>query len=372
MVQVAATHRPHAQTWTHRVRAMLSWLHLWIGLGAGVLFAVLGLSGSVLTFHPELLLAQHPQLAAQQPVADGEVLARLMDTWSARGMRGIDLPRESLPAWQGYFNDGSRRYFATDTGELLLVRTTDNDWLLWLHDLHTHFLGGETGEEIVGIAGWIACFMLLSGLYLWWPKFGRWLAQLRPHANPPVRRWLTWHRSCGAITLPLLLLVTLCGVGMVYHAGARTLLTGLFGGTEPPKPPKLAATTSAYDWPRILAAAQAALPEARLARIAVPAAGDRTINMRAQMPGEWHPNGRSLVFVDGDEGTVLATHDATAQRAGARATEAIYPLHIGAVGGPGYRIAVAITGLLPGFLLVTGFLFWRRRRAARAAAATPR
>lgn len=359
---------PHVHPWKHRVRALLSWLHLWIGLTAGLVFAVLGLSGSVLTFHSQLLLAQHPQLAAQQPLADGEVLAKLMDTWSAQGLRAIDLPRESMPAWQGYFNDDSRRYFATDTGELLLVRSVENDWLLWLHELHTHLLAGETGEAIVGVVGWIACFMLLSGLYLWWPRIGRWLAHLRPFANPPVRRWLTWHRSAGAITLPLLLLVTVCGVGMVYHDGARTLLTGLFGGAAPPKPPKLAPAPDAFDWPRILAVAQAGLPDARLSRIAVPGDGERVINIRAQAQGEWHPNGRSLVFVDASDGTVLATHDATTQRAGALATEAIYPLHIGAVGGAAYRIAVALAGLLPSFLLVTGFLFWRRRRAVRRGA----
>ena len=62
---------------------------------------------------------------------------------------------------------------------------------------------------------------------------------------------------------------------------------------------------------------------------------------------------------------MLLRHDATAQRPGARMDEAIYPLHIGAVGGPTYRWATALGGLLPAFLLVTGFLFWRRRRGHR-------
>ena len=106
-------------SWRRRLRAGLSWLHLWIGLTVGTLFAVLGLSGTVLTFHPELLLAQHPRLAAQQPVADGAVLARVMDAWSQRGLTSVGLPRPSLPAWEAYFSDGSRRYFDTGSGELL-------------------------------------------------------------------------------------------------------------------------------------------------------------------------------------------------------------------------------------------------------------
>ena len=47
---------------------------------------------------------------------------------------------------------------------------------------------------------------------------------------------------------------------------------------------------------------------------------------------------------------------------GARLTEAIYPLHIASVGGEWFRWLTFLGGLVPAFLLVTGFLFWRRRR----------
>ena len=58
-------------------------------------------------------------------------------------------------------------------------------------------------------------------------------------------------------------------------------------------------------------------------------------------------------------------YDATANRLGMRMSQAIFPLHVGAVGGGVMKWATAVVGLLPGFLLVTGFLFWRRRRGHR-------
>ena len=61
-----------------RLRAALSWLHLWAGLTAGTVFALIGLSGTVLVFHEDLLQWQHPQLAAHDARADGEVLARIL------------------------------------------------------------------------------------------------------------------------------------------------------------------------------------------------------------------------------------------------------------------------------------------------------
>lgn len=68
------------------------------------------------------------------------------------------------------------------------------------------------------------------------------------------------------------------------------------------------------------------------------------------------------MFVDAAGNRLLLAHDATRQALGARLDEAVYPLHIGAVGGRPYRWAVALAGVLPTFLLVTGFLLWLRRR----------
>lgn len=346
------------------MRKLLSWLHLWVGLSAGVLFALLGLSGSVLVFHEDLLRWQHPQLEGHAPHADGAVLGAILARETPAGLRSIQLPDPSMPTYVGFYGDGRRAYFAPQDGSTLLVRDTDDDVLLWLQDLHVHFLAGEAGEQVVGAVGWVALVLLLSGVYLWWPKRGLLAASLRWFASPPPRRWLSWHRSTGVLVLPLLLLLVVTGVGMVYHAGARSLLTGLFGGGAIPAAP-LRAPDGAVDWPAVLARAQAGLPGARLTRTAAPAQGEGVVSFRARMPGEWHVNGRSTVHVDLAGRTVLLAHDATAQAAGARMTEAIYPLHIGAVGGPLLRWLTALAGLVPAFLLVTGFMFWRRRPSRR-------
>jgi uncharacterized iron-regulated membrane protein len=345
-----------------RLRAALSWLHLWCGLVVGSVFALVALAGTVLVFHVELLRLQHPQITAHQPVADGRVLARIVEEWRPHGLRSLDLPRTELPVWQGYFEDGHRGYFSPEDGSLLLARSHHDDWLLWLHELHVELLGGKIGKEALGIAGWIALGLLLTGLYLWWPK-RNWLAQLKFHAGPPTRRWLSWHRSSGVVLLPLVLLIALTGVGMVYSQGFRTALTALFGGATHDAPLAVG-TAHAPDWSRVLGEVQAALPGAQVNRLSVPARGDGIVGFRARAAGEWHPVGRSEIHLDAT-GSILQVVDATADPLGTRMHQAIYPLHIGAVGGWPYRIAVAISGLVPAFLLCTGFLFWRRRRGKR-------
>jgi len=351
----ASTPRPFSR----RLRAMLSWLHLWVGLSVGVVFALVAITGTVLVFHNDLLRLQHPQLAQHAAVADGRVLAALIERWQPEGLRSLDLPNDELPVWQGFFKDGHRAYFAPEDGALLLYRSHDDDVLMWLHDWHTHLLAGETGEEVLGVFGCIALALILTGLYLWWPRRGQLLAHLKMHSGPPVRRWLSWHRSSGALLFPLLLLATLTGVGMVYSKAFQAVLVAAFGG-ETVKPPKMDAD-GAVDWPRVLRQADTALPRARLSRVSVPKAGDGVVSFRARADGEWHPVGRSTIAIAKAGGGVLQVNDATANPLGMRMSQAIFPLHVGAVGGSVMKVATAVVGLLPMFLLVTGFLFWRRR-----------
>lgn len=356
---------PHARSGTganlkRRLRRGLAWLHLWVGLLVGSVFALNGLAGSVLVFHTDLLRWQYPQLAAYEPHADPAVLERLVAEWAPRGVRSIDLPKAELPVWQAYFANGERAYFGPDDGTLLLRRGPDNDVLMWLHEWHVALLAHDTGKQVLGIIGWISLGLLLSGLYLWWPKTGRWRSHLKVHAQPPARRWATWHRSSGALLLPLLLMATVTGVGMVYGKGFHAVLTAAFGGAAPPTP-VLAGTVGKVAWDPVLNQALHALPSARLSRVSIPKPESRVISFRARASGEWHPNGRSEIHVDADGTHVISVFDATAQAAGARASAALYPLHIGVVGGTAARWVTAFVGLLPMFLLVTGFLFWRRR-----------
>lgn len=353
---------PHSPTrHRRRVRATLSWLHLWVGLTVGTLFALVALAGTVLVFQDDLLTLRHPTLTQHTPVADGRVLGALIERWSSEGLNSLDLPSDELPVWEGHFKGGRRAYFAPEDGAWLLTRTQDDDAVLWLRAWHTKLLGGETGEQVLGIVGCIALGLLLSGLYLWWPRHGRVLAHLKMHSGPPVRRWLTWHRTIGAVLLPLLLLATLTGVGMVYSRPLQSALIAVFGG-EAVKPSKTPRQGTSIDWATVLDRASTAMPGARLSRLSTPKRGDGTIAFRAQAAGEWHPVGRSLVLIHADDARLLKTYDATGNGLGARMSDAIYPLHTGAVGGTLIKCLTALTGLLPAFMLVTGFLFWRRRR----------
>jgi len=348
-----------------RFRSTLKTLHLWLGLSLGLLLALVTLSGSVLLWEQPLFAAGHPELASR-PLPDLATQARSLETVlaskEAKGLRGLSLPDAELPVWEAQARGGDRFYFDATTGEKLLVRHKSGDGLLTLLDWHTHLLTGEVGETVLGVVAITGLFMLFSGVWLYWPGRSRALKHLKPHANPPVLRWASFHRAVGVIALPLLIVMIGTGTTMAYRGAVRNGLTAAFGEKAPAKPPKTAPVDGPVDWAAVLSAAQAAAPDAEMTRLTLPGKDTGTITVRVRHAGEWNLAGRSMVFIDGHDATVIGGVDATKLGTGGRLSDALFPIHSAAVGGVAWRVVACFTGLLPSFLLVTGFLFWRARR----------
>lgn len=353
-----------------RFRQTLKTLHLWLGLSLGVLLALVTLSGSVLLWEQPLFAAGHPELT-HRPLPDlatqGRSLATILASKEAKGLRGLSVPDAALPVWEAQVRGGDRLYFDATSGDPLLARHKSGDGLLLLLDWHTHLLTGEVGETILGVVAITGLFMLFSGAWLYWPGRQRALKHLKPHANPPVLRWASFHRAVGVIALPLLVVMIGTGTTMAYRGAVRQGLTAAFGEKAPAKPPKTAPLDGAVDWAAVLAAAQAAAPDAELTRIMLPGKDSGTVTLRVRHAGEWNLAGRSMVFIDGRDAKVLGGVDATKLGTGGRLSDALFPIHSAAVGGIAWRVLATTTGLLPMFLLVTGLLFWRARKRRPAA-----
>lgn len=354
-----------------RVRHALKTLHLWLGLSLGLVLALVTLAGSVLLWEQPLLRAGHPELVARalpDLATQGRSLQLILASAEGRKARGFSVPDAELPVWEAMERGGDRSYFDASTGELLLHRTKTRDGLLTLLDWHTHLLSGPVGETVLGVVACTGLFMLFSGVWLYWPGRQRALRHLKPHANPPVLRWASLHRFVGVAALPLLIVMIGTGTTMAYRGAVRSGLASAFGEPSPARAPKTAPSHAAIDWPAVLAAAQAAAPDAQLTRLTMPSKDNGTLVLRIRRPGEWNLAGRSSLWMDPATATVLGGDDATRLGPGGRLANALFPIHSAAVGGLAWRIVACITGTLPMFLLVTGFLFWRARKRRRAPA----
>jgi uncharacterized iron-regulated membrane protein len=348
-------------------------MHLWLGLSLGVVLALVTLTGCVLSFEEPLLGAMHPEVTGRtipDNAALGHTLEHILATPEGGKLRGIALPHAGLTAFEGTAKGGDRFYFDPGNGELILHRSGRSDPLLFLLDWHTHLLSGEIGETVLGVVACAGLFMIFSGVWLYWPGRKRALTHLRPHPRPPILRWASWHRFAGVVTLPLLLIMIGTGTTMAYRGAVRNGLTHAFGEPAPAKPPKLQAAPDAQvDWSAVLVAAQAAAPDAALTRISLPVKKDAALTIRVRRPDDWNPAGRSMLWLDPFAARVVGGEDAGKLGTGGRLANSLFPIHSAAVGGPVWHTLAVVGGLMPSFMLVTGFLFWRARRRRPAARA---
>ena len=106
--------------------------------------------------------------------------------------------------------------------------------------------------------------------------------------------------------------------------------------------------------------ADAALPGAKPVMLAIPSP-QTAFQVRKKFPQEWDEFGWSAVHLNQYTGEVLRVDNAVDGSLGKRLIGAIYPLHVGAVGGLGIKSLYIPLGLAPIALLITGFFLWWSR-----------
>jgi uncharacterized iron-regulated membrane protein len=368
-----------------RPRILIRRIHLWLGLTLGLLFVLLGLTGSALVFYVAIDDALHPAArsrASDAPAPDwtspawDRALATARTRWpdpqgrwsfEATGEGGA-IPARYYPPSGHHGHHAAREmvWFSADGGRVLRAEPWGGYLMSWLYELHMHLLAGETGRQVVGWSGVVMLVLLLTGVIAWWPK-GSWAKALAFKRNAaPIRRLHDLHKLVGVWSAGVLIVLVATGALLSLPDVKASLLA-----PDPVPGPRSAGGTGAQiPIVQALSAAQRALPGAQLAFIDVPGSEAEPFRVRVQVPGDPHRRfPGSFVFVDQYSGRVLAVHDVRRGNAGTSVSRWIRPLHDGSIGGTPVRVLAVLIGFTPAILFVTGLLHWQRRR--RAARSTP-
>lgn len=366
-----------------RLRHWLRTIHLWLGLGLGGLFVLLGLTGSILAFYPEVDALLHPEIRVEASGAPDwdRALATLRAAYPDKnGPWRFEVTGDpgAIPA--RYYDPPERQGHAfrpmmvwlTSDGGAVLRRDYWGEYAMTLiYDLHFRLLLGETGGKLLGWLGFALLALLLSGLWAWWPRGSLRKALRFKRGSPPQRALRDWHKLAGLSGLGFLLILTITGMMLELPEQSDAALGAI--GLPVDHPPHVhghaddASTSGAVPVSKAIETAMTSLPGARLAWIETPPAGGGTYRMRLQVPGD--PSFRfphSFVWIDGATGKALAVHDARAAKSGTIVNNWVHSLHDGSAAGLAGRIVAALAGLVPLILFMSGLMRWRaRRRSAR-------
>lgn len=366
-----------------RLRRSVRRLHLWLGLGLGGLFALLGLTGSVLVFYPQIDALLHPAIASgwSERAHEDEDWDRAVATLRAaypdkQGSWRIEVTGTpgAIPA--RYYDPPERKghsfrpmmVWLSPDGSRVLRRDYWGEYAMTLlYDLHYRLLLEEPGGRLLGWLGFGLLALLASGLWAWWPR-GSWRKALRvkPGASP-LRQLRDWHKLAGLSGIALLLVLTGTGMMLELPRESDALLTAGGLNVDPmPHPHALSLQGAPISTSGAMRAGRAAMPGARLAWIETPGVQAGHFRLRMQVPGD--PSWRfphSYLWLDASSREVLAVHDLRRLSAGSMVNGWTHALHDGSAGGLPGRLLVAMCGLLPAALLATGMSRWRRSMVSR-------
>lgn len=354
----------------------MRWLrtaHVYAGLAVVLFVAVLALSGAVLVYKESIWRFSHPELAEPVMDLDASAHAAAIASIQARfpgDVRRIRFPRPGVAAYYVESEQGEAFYHQRNHELIRFWRWHETPMGI-LTELHLHLAAGKAGREVAGIVGVTCCVLVLIGFWLWWPR--RRLFKLRSLLPRDATRasLLKLHWDLGVVAGVFTLWFVLTGVALVYYSAARDLLNAAFSSAPPANPHPLV-TTAEPVGPLSAAAielVQAALPDARLLSYQPPGPGNAVHYFRLKRPGEWHPNGRSVAYIDGRDDRLIVAVDATTQPAGERLAYLIYPLHAAKLGVGLYQVLALVAALALATMSLSGMVSYlkglrrpRRRR----------
>jgi uncharacterized iron-regulated membrane protein len=346
------------------MRSLILNVHLFIALTAGAFMVILGATGSVMEFAPELDRFFHPQLSYITPGKRalslgeiGDVISRRFSGESVVAYLPSLSPRLSsqviLPSGIAYVN----QY----TGEVLGERPRGQTFLGYVRALHVRLASGDFGRSILK---WSAIAMLLSlasGLYLWWP-----MKRVRVRGKWGTRRlWFDLHNAIGIFSLLPLAVLAATGTVLGFEDHLAPVISRITGSypvpatrSAVPEPPPGATSITPDD---AVAIARAYMPGALPYRVQMPNYGGAyqiaMLNPHEQIAGD-----RNLVVLDRYQGKILSLTRSSDLSRGERILAGNEAIHTGSAFGMSSRIAVWLASMTVFVQASSGLILWLYRK----------
>lgn len=203
-------------------------IHLWLSIPFGILITLICFSGAALVFEKEVMELCHRDLyfvkkveAAPLPMEQlmTKVAVTLPDSVS---VTGVNVSSDPERAYQVTLSKPRRASMYVDqyTGEVTgkYERAPFFNFMFrmhrWLLDSMKQDGGIFWGKMIVGTSTLMFVFVLISGVFVWWPRTRKALKNsLKIVANKGWRRfWYDLHVAGGMYTLVFLLAMALTGL----------------------------------------------------------------------------------------------------------------------------------------------------------------
>lgn len=341
----------------NRLQRIARAVHGWVGALFTLYLLVISLSGTLLLWKQAYLWLSIPEARAEfepAPEALASIAADIEARFGEQNILQIQFPTEELALTRVIMPEAHYAYVASD-GTLIDEWVLNERWEEWLYDLHHRLLLGDSGLNLSGSAGLVLLVLVLLGLVAWWPLrrgFGHSLWP-RSSARPFL---LKAHRNIGILVVLPFLISLVTGILLAFPGWVDSRLEPMRMTQEYSDAMMIGLDTvsgiGTGDWLPALQRAQASFPNGVIRTVTVPNDFMTYRVIGVQQDSDWHPLGKSQVYIDAPEGYMDVRIDGAALPIIERVLNTSYPLHSGRLNLP-YRFLMTVSGI--GLVLLSAF-----------------
>ncbi len=373
-------------------RKIIGLLHLWLGLASGLVVFVIAVTGCLYAFQQEIQDLTQPYRFVEDRNAP------LLPPSRIREIADAQLPGKHIHGvlYQGKTRAANAIYYSYEdhyydfvyvnpySGAVLKVKDVYQDFFRIVLDGHFYlWLPEKIGQPVVATATLVFVVMLITGLFLWWPRSKngskqrftiKWNARWR-------RKNYDLHNVLGFYVISLALVLSLTGLvwGFVWFKEAVYAATGGEKSLTYQEP--LSDTTAApvpgqkHPVDRVWEKMKAAYPAAESIEMHFPASEQSPIHAAVNSDAATYWQIDYLYFDQYTLEEVPVDHlwDRFAQASTAdKLMRMNYDIHTGAIAGLPGKILAFLASLIVASLPVTGMLLWlgRNKKSRKRPSAT--
>ncbi|PIF33507.1 putative iron-regulated membrane protein [Flavobacterium sp. 9] len=362
-------------------------IHLWLGLGSGLIIVILGITGCIYVFDEELRpIVYHDSYYADETKNEQKPLSELLKI--TQDSIGKDKPINALnirneknatvtlytnktienknPIW--YWDTTAYNYHIfinPFTGKIQKIEDATTEFFEVVFSLHwSLLLTNDIGQPIVGIAVIIFIISLITGLILWWPK---------NKAAAKQRYWFRWknttqwkrknydlHNILGFYVTILALLIALTGLVWSFewvNNGVKWIANGgqTIENTQKEIKSDVSKNNNQNPLDKIYATLKNDFPNAESYNISIPEDSLQSQFVFVDNGGSFD---KILLQFDQYTGKLLDKKTYDDRNNGDKIRSLNYDIHAGGILGLPGKILAFFASFICASLPVTGFYIW--------------
>lgn len=359
--------------WAYHQKRWFGKWHLYLGIFAGFILAIVGLTGSILVFQDEIDKALNPELfevvKTHKKISIEEIIPIIQSKYPDLKIEYIMDNNENSPlsTYRFFNSEDKKEYFINPyTAELSGKRVASSAFIRIVTTIHRTLLVPKIGRYIVGLAALSLIILTISGIRLWLPKKIKHLKKsLTVDFKTSFKRQnYDWHNVLGVFSAPVVLSLALTGFVITFNTVFIALLF-LFNGKSPQTTATIFSSKSMVVQnqqplsPKQLSEKIFQLfPDVKIKGIAVPKEKNGVYRFDVYRKGKTKSGDRMMFILDQYSGKIIVNSETDFPNTGKSYLTWVTPIHYGTFGGWATRILALLGSLMPPTLFFTGIIIW--------------